>query len=220
MTKHIVNSTPTTSLRWVRRGEERVLQQSFAVTTIDDETGHMAAGFEWIEVPTFMEMTHEVQPTLASIKMEFKRDWKHLETLIEQVIAKLDDADQCTCPCGDNDEMWCSLPGCPYPHPRTAAKSTDHLGVTLAPMADDNAFPTMPTREEVAAVLRRFNGHLISHELLNKMTAALQQAFPVACRAYEHFAREKAEAAAAKEIVGIFFGRDGSPTKSKDRADG
>lgn len=22
-----------------------------------------------------------------------------------------------TCPCGDNDGLWCSLPGCPYPKP-------------------------------------------------------------------------------------------------------
>lgn len=90
MTKRIINSKPTTSLRWVRRGEERILQQSFAVTTIDDETGHMAGSYEWIEVPTFMEMTHEAIPPLTSIKIEVRRDDKHLEGLIEHIIAKLD----------------------------------------------------------------------------------------------------------------------------------
>ncbi|HEV7251463.1 MAG TPA: hypothetical protein VGN93_31180 [Shinella sp.] len=125
MTKRIISSTATPSLRWIGRGDDRVLQQSFAVVTVDEASGHMAGHYEWLEVPTFMEMTYEDAPPLSSIKIEFKRDWKHFEDLIKQVIAKLDDASPQAdaCPCGDNDGNWCSLSGCPFPRQGTATSS-------------------------------------------------------------------------------------------------
>lgn len=55
--KVILSSVPTPSLRWMGRGESRVLQQCFAVTTVDTKTGHQDGHFEWIEVPTFVEDT-------------------------------------------------------------------------------------------------------------------------------------------------------------------
>ena len=125
MTRHIVCSTPTLSLRWIRRGDERVLQQCFAVATIDNKTGQAASNHEWVDVPTFMEVTQEPIPALPSVKIEVKRDRMHIEGLIDQLIAKLESAQKAgLCPCGDDDGNWCSLPGCPYPHPGTATKSS------------------------------------------------------------------------------------------------
>ena len=55
--KRVLSSVPTPSLRWIGRGENRALQQCFAVTTLDTKTGQKEGHFEWIEIPTFMEDT-------------------------------------------------------------------------------------------------------------------------------------------------------------------
>lgn len=36
-----------------------------------------------------------------------------------------------TCPCGDNDGHWCSLPGCPYPRPGASAIHDERCATRL-----------------------------------------------------------------------------------------
>lgn len=37
------------------------------------------------------------------------------------------------CPCGDNDEQWCSLPNCPYPCPPDMARFRERQCVRRDP---------------------------------------------------------------------------------------